>query len=287
MTWYKDNKELKVGELTINYKESGQGPALICLHGFPTAALDFEYIWPQLTGSFHAFAYDFIGMGKSAKPFSDITVGMQADMAEALLVHYGIQEAHILAHDLGDTVALELLARQKDGKSKVKWLSSILLNGGLFPEVHQPRFIQKLLLTPLGPLVANFISSATYSRNMNNIFAPKYPPSEKFLKESWEVLVENNGKKMIPRLIKYMPERKRHRERWVGALTHAEIPRRFINGALDPVSGKHMAERYKELIPDPDVFILDDVGHYPHVETPERVLDGMAEFYLKHFSISL
>ena len=41
----------------------------------------------------------------------DYTVMEQATIHELLLQHLGITKVHILAHDLGDTVALELLAR--------------------------------------------------------------------------------------------------------------------------------------------------------------------------------
>lgn len=39
-----------------------------------------------------------------------------------------------------------------------------------------------------------------------------------------------------------------------------------------------MAERYLELIPDPDVVLLEDVGHFPQLEAPERVGKAFLEF---------
>src|SRR5262245_14381483 len=54
-----------------------------------------------------------------------------------------------------------------------------------------------------------------------------------------------------PQLTRYIEERQLDRERWVGALIHAPIPLRLIDGALDPVSGQHMVDRYRELIPNP------------------------------------
>jgi pimeloyl-ACP methyl ester carboxylesterase len=38
------------------------------------------------------------------------------------------------------------------------------------------------------------------------------------------------------------------------------------------VSGAHAAARYRELVPDPDVVALPDIGHYPQVEAPDAVL---------------
>ena len=57
------------------------------------------------------------------------------------------------------------------------------------------------------------------------------------------------------------------------------MPMRFINGLLDPVSGAHMVERYRELIPGPDVIELEGIGHYPQVEAPGRVLEAFFAFH--------
>jgi pimeloyl-ACP methyl ester carboxylesterase len=41
---------------------------------------------------------------------------------------------------------------------------------------------------------------------------------------------------------------------------------------LDPISGAHMAERIRERCPDAPFIALDDVGHWPVLEAPDRVL---------------
>ena len=75
-----------------------------------------------------------------------------------------------------------------------------------------------------------------------------------------------------------MAERRTHRDRWVGALVNTSVPRRLINGPVDPVYGAHMAERYRELVPEPDVVTLPGIGHYPQVEDPQGVLKAFLEF---------
>ena len=62
---------------------------------------------------FTVVAPDMLGMGFSDKPVVyQYTVGDHADMHEALLAELGVESAHVLAHDLGDSVGQELLARQ-------------------------------------------------------------------------------------------------------------------------------------------------------------------------------
>lgn len=273
--WYDSGSWLDWKGQRIFYKTEGTGPSLLCLHGFPTASWDFDPLWETLTSKFSVVAFDLIGLGRSAKPTIPISVGMQADIAESLLSELGIEQCHILAHDLGDTVAQELLARAAGDK----YLSCCFLNGGLFPETHRPRPIQTLMISPLGPLLVPFMSERTFNKNMRQVFSPQHPPSDEFLSQSWELLASNKGKRMLPRLIRYMQERKSFRARWVGAVVDSPIPLRLINGVLDPVSGRHAAERYRELVPGSDIVLLEDCGHYPHTEHPEAVLEAFLDFH--------
>ena len=97
----------------------------------------------------------------------------------------------------------------------------------------------------------------------------------------WKLTSENNGITMLPRLIRYIGERKTYRERWVAPLVNAVVPIRLINGIEDPVSGKHAADRFAEVIPNADIALIPNSGHYPHVETPEAVLSAFFEFHDK------
>ncbi|MEQ8364149.1 MAG: alpha/beta hydrolase [Cyclobacteriaceae bacterium] len=277
--WYKGGEKLMTAGVNVFYRHEGRGEALICIHGFPTSSWDFAPLWEQLTNRFEVLAADLVGLGRSDKPNQNVSIAMQADVIEALAIDQGIHTAHILAHDLGDTVAQELLARQIENKAHVKWLSCVFLNGGIFPEVHRPRFIQKLLISPLGSLVAKLSTERTFRRNMRNIFSKQYPPEEEFIRDSWRLLMENGGVQMLPRLIRYMNERWEHRDRWVLPLENAKVPIRLINGVLDPVSGLHAANYYIEVVPNPDVVLLDDAGHYPHVEVPEKVWGAFLDFH--------
>lgn len=49
----------------------------------------------------------------------------------------------------------------------------------------------------------------------------------------------------LRRLIKYIPQRLEHRDRWVGALQNTEVPLMLINGPADPISGVHAAEGWE------------------------------------------
>jgi len=252
-------------------------PPLLLIHGYPTASYDWLRVWPRLAARHSLYALDLLGFGLSAKPRgSDYPIGLQADLCMALLDDSGVRHVHVLAHDYGDTVAQELLAREREGRLGLG--SVAFLNGGLFPETHRARPIQKLLANRLlGPLLASAMSYGKFESTMLSI-AGRVPPTREELADLWELVEHDGGRQALARLISYMEQRRRNRSRWVGALVGSPVPRRLICGAVDPVSGRHLADRYRELVPDPDVVVLEGVGHYPQLEAHDRVVDEYETF---------
>jgi pimeloyl-ACP methyl ester carboxylesterase len=258
-------------------------PVLLLIHGFPTASWDWEALFPPLARDYRVLAADMMGFGFSDKPVDyPYSIAGQADLQEAFLCEHGVRTYTALAHDYGDTVAQELLARQAGPGDRPRMRGLALLNGGLFPETHRPLFRQRLLLSPLGPLVARLTTRAALARSFRAIFGASTPPDQEFIDGAWILLAHHRGRAVLPKLIRYMNERKVHRERWVGALQRATIPRKLIDGAADPISGGHMADRYRELIPRPDVTLLEGVGHYPQWEAPEKVLSAFTAWAGEH-----
>jgi pimeloyl-ACP methyl ester carboxylesterase len=252
-------------------------PPLLLIHGYPTTSYDWHRVWTRLAARYSLYACDMLGFGMSDKPrSSDYSIALQADICQALLEACGLKSAHVLAHDYGDTVAQELLAREREGRVRLQ--SMCFLNGGLFPETHRARPVQKLLATPIvGPLLARTMSYRRFESTMLSI-SGRQPPSREELEDLWILVERDGGRQALARLINYMEQRRRNRERWVGALIDSRVPRRLICGAADPVSGAHLADRYRELVPDPDVVLLDGVGHYPQLEDPDHVLDAYFAF---------
>jgi pimeloyl-ACP methyl ester carboxylesterase len=270
----------------IAYWTGGDGPSLLLVHGFPTASWDWHRVWPALATRFRLVALDMLGFGFSDKPRRHAySILEQADLQEALLARLGVARAHVLAHDYGDSVAQELLARHLErrasGAPGLALESVVFLNGGLFPEAHRPRLGQKLLAGPLGPLLSRVVGRGAFARGLAEVFGPRTQPSAADQRDFWMLVSHAGGQRIGHELIAYMQERRDRRERWVGALVASDVPLRLVDGALDPVSGAHLAERYRELVPSPDVVLLPDVGHYPQLEAPEAVLRAFFAFHAR------
>lgn len=261
----------------LQARRGGQGVALWLIHGFPTSSRDWRGLWPALAAGNELFALDMLGFGASDKPADfPYSIAASADQWLALARAAGVREVAILAHDYGNTVAQELLARQREGGLPIRITSVAFLNGGLFPEATRPLPIQRLLAGPLGPLLEPFIGEARFTASLRRICARPWPEGE--LAEAWRLLRGHGGRTVMPKLLAYIAERRRHRERWVGALQHAGVPLSLINGLEDPISGRSIVARWRELLPAAPVFELPGVGHYPQVEAPAEVLRAYREF---------
>lgn len=283
--WAATGREIRYRGHPIFVHSSGNPDAepLLLIHGFPTASWDWEALWPTLTERFRVYTLDLIGFGLSAKPTDyEYSIVDQANLCEAYLKEEGVHSYHVLAHDYGDSVAQELLARKGEPGEHPKLLSVAFLNGGLFPETHRPVLGQRLLLSPFGFLVSKLTSRSMLALNMSRIFGPESKPDEDLIDDFWSLTTTNNGQAVMHRLIYYMVERRDHRQRWVGALQGGDVPLKLINGILDPISGAHMVARYRELVPRADVTELDRIGHYPQIEAPSAVLAAYLAFREAH-----
>ena len=257
---------------------AGSGPALLLVHGFPSAAWDYSWIWAELAKTHRVIVCDMLGFGYSDKPVQDYSLLQQARLQLALLREYQIQRCAVLCHDYGVSVVQELLAEQNAGTLPVRLERICFLNGGIFPEHHRPRLIQKLGAGPLGPLVSALLNRSRFVRSFAAIFGANTKPQQEELEAFWQLYSRQNGHRLSHRLLAYMHERKRHKARWVGALIDAQIPLMHINGADDPVSGRHVFEAWRQLLPGSAALLLPGIGHYPQTEAPDLVLQELQRF---------
>lgn len=283
-TWKKEAKYFTAEGRRIAYWTRGEAdhakPLLLLIHGYPTSSYDWTFIWQGLSRHFRLAAMDMLGFGLSDKPRNIYySIKGQADLQEALLAHLGAGEAHILAHDYGDTVAQELLARHNEGTLSFALKSVVFLNGGLFPEKHRARPIQKLGLTPLGFLIGLVTTRRTLRRTFDIIYGPNTKAPDAELDAYWTLMSEKGGRRVLHKLLTYIPQRRNNRARWVGALQEAKIPLRLIDGGADPVSGEHLYHHYREHVPNADAVLLREIGHYPHTEAPDVVLENFIDFH--------
>ncbi len=90
-----------------------------------------------------------------------------------------------------------------------------------------------------------------------------------------QLVAHEGGNRLLPRTIRYIEERRRHQDRYTGAIERHPSPLTVVWGRDDPIAVVEMVERLRGRRPDAEVRILDDVGHYPMIEAPDRFLGAL------------
>lgn len=271
--WQEEGRQVEIDGMKIVCRVEGRGPWLVCFHGFPTSSWDWHLLLPWLTPHRRVLVFDFPGYGLSAKPAKrDFSLLRQCEVAQSLMQHFGIERFGLLAHDMGNSVACELLYRRERGELPFELESLVLLNGGIYTDLHKPLLTQRLLASRmLGPLTARLSGYRVFRHQYPNVYADPDQFDEAHYRAQWALMLYNNGRRTLARIAVYMNERREFGERWTGPLERLDRPLEIIWGTEDPIAVPAIAEQISRRNPDATLTLLAGVGHYPQLEAPEQV----------------
>jgi pimeloyl-ACP methyl ester carboxylesterase len=257
-------------------------PPLLVLHGFPTSSYDYAAVLDGLRAGRRVLLFDMLGYGLSAKPDRSYTMALQADLAVALLAEVRVDLLDLLTHDMGDTVGGELLARRAEGSWPVTVRRRVVTNGSIYiAQAHLTAGQQLLLGLPdelLPPGIP--VDEASLTRSLRDTFSPSTPevpdgwPSDP-VRPAAEQIVHRDGHRLLPRLIRYIEERRANERRFTGAIETDPSALHVVWGLDDPIAVPSMVDTLLAARPDATALRLEDVGHYPMVEAPARFLEAV------------
>jgi pimeloyl-ACP methyl ester carboxylesterase len=258
------------------FDRGGRGPVLVFLHGFPSSSYDWRLLLDLETED-AVLAPDFLGFGLSDKPRDhDYTLHWQADLVEELVRRRAEGGPVVLvAHDMGTSVATELMARDIDGSLEMEIAGVLLLNGSMVQGAASPTLGQRILRSPVGPVFSRLSSERFFRQQFGSIFSPGHPLSDQEADDQWSLICAGGGRTLNHKTILYMEERFRHADRWHGALRSWPGPLSIAWGMLDPVATERVLDAVVELSPAAPVTRFGDLGHYPQIEDPARVAEAL------------
>ncbi|MDO8362763.1 MAG: alpha/beta fold hydrolase, partial [Actinomycetota bacterium] len=261
----------------VSYRRAGAGEAVVLIHGLAGSSHTWRAVLPELAESFDVIAPDLLGHGESAKPMGDYSLGAFASGLRDFLAVLDVPSATIVGHSFGGGVAMQLAYQHPELCDRLVLVGS----GGLGREVS---WLLRSVTLPgaehLMPLmfprvVADLGTSAGHLLSGLGLKAPR-------LAEMWRSYASLAGaqnRKAFVRTIRTVIE---PGGQTVSALDRlylaAHVPTLVVWGDRDdiiPVQHAHIAH---EAIPGSRLVILDDVGHFPHLEAPEQFLATLTDF---------
>jgi pimeloyl-ACP methyl ester carboxylesterase len=102
----KDATFVQLGDTRVRYVDVGKGPAVVLIHGFASSLETWTAVIPALAAGHRVLALDLKGFGWTDRPPGDYSPAAQAQLVLALMDSRGIDQAAIVGHSWGASVAL-------------------------------------------------------------------------------------------------------------------------------------------------------------------------------------
>ena len=261
-----------LGRRLFVHRREGSVHCCCCCMDSRRARTTGRHVLAQTQGA--ALAFDFLGFGLSDKPRDHTyTLAWQADLTEELVARFAPRRGiAIVAHDMGTSVATELMARDIAGRLNMNVTTALLFNGSILLDRATPTVGQKLLRSRAAPLFARLSNKRFFKLQFGSVFSDAHPLTEAEADDQWSLLTFNGGHRIGHKLIHYMDERERFTERWHGAVRDWPGKLSLAWGLCDPVANTQVLAGLRELRPDAAVTELPQLGHYPQLEDPGRDL---------------
>jgi len=275
--WRARGRTIDVGGRAVFVTDTGSGDVpLVLIHGFPGSSHDWSTLVPLLPG--RVITLDLPGYGFSDKAFdAAYTLFDQADVVESVLAELGVRRCVVVGHDMGDTVTAELAHRHNAGDLDFAIDQIILTNGSVFIDLAQLTRGQRLTLRT--PNRASLFSMPTIilRRSLLESFTKTAPAPPGAIDDLIAMIKHDRGDRLMPRLIRYIEERRVHQDRWTAGFVDFPGPLTMIWGEEDPIAILPMTERMASLRPSTRVVRLPGIGHWTSIEAPTQVAAAIAD----------
>lgn len=267
-------KTVHVDGLRLAYRELGDGPPVLLLHGWPTSSFLWREVMGPIARANRVVALDLPGFGASDKPvgirYSFDFFGRALDL---FLGHLGIDQLGLAVHDLGGPVGLHWALDRPGRLTKLA-----LLNTLVYPEFSEAvKEFVRACATP--ELREKITSPAGLESIMRDGLADPARLSAEVLAAVQEPFRTAEARRALAEAGIGL-SRKGFAE-IARQLATLRIPVRVVYGVRDrvlPDVADTMA-RVKIDLPQADVTVLPDCGHFLQEEAPTDVGELLARFF--------
>lgn len=263
-------------DLRLAYRELGEGPPVLLLHGWPTSSYLWRDVMPAIAEAGNrAIAPDLPGYGGSSKPpGAKYDFAMYDAALDGFLDALGIDTTALAVHDVGGPIGLHWAVHRPERVTKL-----VLLNTLVYPEFDEMavKFVETLstpgpreqLVSPAGLEFSMKFGLADESNLTEETLAAVIEPfgtdaARRALADAG-IGLDESGFEEIARLLR---------------TAFADTPVRIVYGEQDrilPTVAETMA-RVKRDLPQAEVTSLPGVGHFLQEEAAERIGDLLAAF---------
>lgn len=136
----------------LYYEESGQGPALVLLHGLGSSAEDWEYQIPEFSRHYRVIAMDLRGFHRSSRGTGAMSIARFAADVRNLLDQLDVDRFYLIGYSMGGAIALQLALDHPGAVIKMVISNSVPSFRPRTLKQHFEVFYRQIVMTLLGPV---------------------------------------------------------------------------------------------------------------------------------------
>ena len=257
----------KVNDIEMYYEVQGEGEPLLLISGIGQDHSTWGLMGPALHPHFRLILPDNRGVGQTGMPDMTYTVEQMASDFLALLDKLDVASTHVVGHSLGAAIAFEM------GRAYPERVRKVVMMSGLCPgpQVVMPSGEAMELLTDRSGEPEELVKRGTRVATA--------PGFEECQPQLFNRLVQAG-------LNRTQPPKIYQRQSAAGGLylqeDHLvdgfEPPLLLVYGQHDQVAPPENGERIQQELPEADLTLISEAGHFLHVEQPAAVSDAIIAF---------
>ncbi len=261
----------------LAYRDSGleDSPAVLLVHGYPESS----YMWHQLLtalgdAGWRGLAPDLPGFGDSA-PDPPGTWERHIVALERFMAELDPGPVTLVTHDWGVLVGLRWACDYPDRVSAL-----VISDGGFFADRRWHDFANTLRTPDEGEqLIAGFTREG-FDALMKSLSTGI---SDRALDEYWKGFADDVRRQGHLELYRSGDFEKL--APYESCLTHLALPTLLVWGAHDQFATPKLAERFHDEIPDSELRVFDDAGHFVWEDEPNGTTEAVIEFLARRIRV--
>jgi pimeloyl-ACP methyl ester carboxylesterase len=277
-----DLHSVQIHGSSIGYRASGDGPAVVLIHGMAGSSETWEPIMPLLARHGSIVAPDLLGHGTSAKPTGDYSLGSLASGVRDLMIALGHDRATIVGHSLGGGIAMQFAYQFPERCERLVLVSS----GGLGKEVSS---LLRALSLPGAEYVLS-VGCAPGVRNVGNAVTEwlgriglRPAPGVAEIMRSYASLGDGESRKAFLNTLRAVIDVGGQRVNAHDRLyLTRDMPTLIAWGDRDPIIPVAHAHAAHAAMPGSTLRLYEGAGHYPHRDAPERFAADLVDFIVSN-----
>ena len=239
---------------------SGDGEALVFLHGWPDSWFSFSRLLPLLPARYHAYAFSQRGFGDSERPAGGYAIDDYAADVAAFLDAVGVERATIIGSSSGGVIARWVAETRPERVSRLVQIGSFLRHVNEATLAFQEAV--RTLADPVPPDFAREFQAGTAHLPLPTPFLERaVAESLKLPARVWQAVLDG-----------FMAADD------VDRLGRIAAPTLLLWGERDALIPREDQEQLAATIPGARLIVYPETGHALHWERPERVVADLDAF---------